>query len=375
VSWLEAFLHNYRGLVIAITHDRYFLDNVAGWILEIDAGGFYPFRGNYVGWLEAKSKRLLTEKKRNETLEKSIGRELEWVRQNAGAQRSKSKARMKTFEKMKEEREIRKANQRSEGGSLIIPEGPAFNGAAVQVRGVTVTMQMESGEMRTLIKNLSFELQQGDIMGVVGPNGSGKTTLLKVITGQRAPQSGSVQVNQSVVFGYNAQTRDKLSGTESVWEEIAQKRESIRINATHSMVSREYVAQFNFRGTDQQKKIAQLSGGERNRVHLAKSLAHGCNVLLLDEPTNDLDVDTLRALENALQNWGGAAIVVSHDRWFLDRICNNLLVFGKDGEVDWWPGNFLEYEAVRLESGEQDDSSKKGNDTQLIKRQMEIFKF
>jgi ATP-binding cassette ChvD family protein len=358
VLWLEKFLKSYSGLVIAITHDRYFLDNVAGFILEIDAGALYPFKGNYEKWMESKQMRLDREDKKNRSLEKQLSRELEWVRKGVKGQQVKNKARLRSFEEMKAEKQERIQNKRHEGGALLIPEGPPFSNVNVlSVRNLAAEF-----DGRVLFRNLNFDVKLGDIIGVVGGNGSGKSTLLRFIMGDKKPAAGEVEINDGVFVGYNEQSRDHLDEDEFVWKEIVGLNEFVQITPDFAMPARQYVAQFNFNGGDQTKRIGALSGGERNRVSLAKSMVKGINLLILDEPTNDLDVATLRALEDAINDWGGCAVVVSHDRWFLDRIANRLLVFG-EGEngqmVRLVEGGWSAYEQILKEERRDITTSKK----------------
>eukprot|EP00456_Euglypha_rotunda_P051152 TRINITY_DN4128_c0_g1_i6.p1 TRINITY_DN4128_c0_g1~~TRINITY_DN4128_c0_g1_i6.p1 ORF type:complete len:576 (-),score=68.29 TRINITY_DN4128_c0_g1_i6:164-1891(-) len=346
VAWIERFLKDYKGLVIAITHDRYFLDNVAGYILEIDAGRLIPFKGNYGEWLSQKQERLNSEKKQEKNLERILAQELEWIKKCSRGQQAKSKARVAAFEKKTEEKTTTALSRRIESGSLVIPEGPRLGDNVVTVNNLSVAF-----DDRIIFENISFQIRPGKALGIIGPNGSGKTTLLKCITSCQSPTSGSVSLGKSVCIGYNAQTREALDNTKTVWEEICGGREYIEVAKGTSVLARNYVAQFNFRGTDQQKRIGQLSGGERNRVSLAKSLAQGCNLIILDEPTNDLDVNTLRNLEEALVEFGGAAIVVTHDRWFLDRLADELLIFQEDGTAVHFQGNWSQWEAAQTRHG------------------------
>jgi sulfate-transporting ATPase len=338
VAWLEHFLHDYEGTVVAVTHDRYFLDNVAGWILELDRGRALPFEGNYSAWLTAKEKRLLQEEREADASAKTIARELEWVRSSPEARRSKSKARLAAYERMVSDAEQRATQSQAQ---IVIPSGPRLGNVVVDAENITKAY----GD-RLLIDNLSFRLPPGGIVGVIGPNGAGKTTLMRMITGQETPDSGTLRIGDTVKLGYVDQSRDALKPDATVWEEIADGRDEIELGK-RKVPSRAYVGAFNFKGADQQKKVGQLSGGERNRVHLAKMLKSGANFLLLDEPTNDLDVDTLRALEDALAEFAGCALVVSHDRWFLDRIATHILAFEGESHVEWFQGNFEDYEADR----------------------------
>jgi ATP-binding cassette ChvD family protein len=338
VAWLEHFLGDYGGTVVAVTHDRYFLDNVAGWILELDRGRALPFEGNYTAWLEAKEKRLLQEERESVAQARTITRELEWVRSSPEARRTKSKARLAAYERMVSEAESRTTQSQAQ---IVIPAGPRLGDVVVEAEGISKAY----GD-RLLIDDLSFKLPAGGIVGVIGPNGAGKSTLIRMITGQEKPDSGTFRIGETVKLGYVDQSRDTLNPASTVWEEIAQGRDEIELGK-RKVPSRAYVGAFNFRGADQQKKVGQLSGGERNRVHLAKMLKSGANLLLLDEPTNDLDVDTLRALEEALVEFAGSAVVVSHDRWFLDRIATHMLAFEGGSHVEWFQGNYADYEADR----------------------------
>jgi ATP-binding cassette ChvD family protein len=339
VAWLERHLQDYRGTVVAITHDRYFLDNVAGWILELDRGRGIPYQGNYSGWLEQKRARLEAEARQENARKRTIDRELEWVRLNASARRNKPKARLKAYEALLAEDRNVKLDQ----VQIHIPAGPRLGEIVVEADGLTKGY----GE-RILIDGLSFKLPRGGIVGVIGPNGAGKTTLMRMITGQEQPDSGTLRLGDTVELAYVDQSRDALDPDKNVWEEISGGQDQIAVG-DRTINSRAYVAGFNFKGTDQQKKVAKLSGGERNRLHLAKLLRTGGNLLLLDEPTNDLDVDTLRALEEALLSFAGCAVVVSHDRWFLDRIATHVIAFEGDSQVRWFEGNFEAYESFRRE--------------------------
>ncbi len=337
ISWLERFLENYEGTVVAVTHDRYFLDNVAGWILEMDRGQCLPFEGNYSAWMEAKRKRQEIEKNQEESRQKAIERELEWIRASPRARQSKSKARIAAFDQL-----VAQQGDREIGRStIVIPPGPRLGGLVVEAKNVTKAF----GD-RLLIDNLSFNLPPGGICGIIGPNGAGKTTLFRMITGQEKPDSGEVRIGDTVVMGYVDQSRDALDPNKTVWEEVSGGYEMLQIGK-REIQSRAYLGSFNFRGADQQKKVGQLSGGERNRVHLAKMLKSQSNLLLLDEPTNDLDVDTLRALEEALLDFAGSVMVISHDRYFLDRISSHIMAFEGDSHVEWFEGNYQEYEADR----------------------------
>jgi energy-dependent translational throttle protein EttA len=339
VAWLERFLRDYAGTVVAITHDRYFLDNVAGWILELDRGRGYPFEGNYSGWLEQKRARLDQEEKADTARKRTLERELEWVRMAPKARMAKGKARLAAYEKLQAEAEA--AERGPDRLQIHIPPGPHLGDQVI----VVDHLGKGYGE-RLLIDDLSFSLPRAGIVGIIGPNGAGKTTLFRMITGAEAPDSGTITVGSSVDLAYVDQSRDALDPDKTVYEEITDGQDLLKVG-TREVNSRAYVASFNFRGSDQQKKVGVLSGGERNRVHLAKMLRRGGNVLLLDEPTNDLDVDTLRALEDALEAFPGCAVVISHDRWFLDRVATHILAFEGDSQVRWFEGNFSEYEAWR----------------------------
>jgi ATP-binding cassette ChvD family protein len=339
VGWLERHLHDYAGTVVAITHDRYFLDNVAGWILELDRGRGIPYQGNYSGWLEQKRERLAQEARQDNTRKRMIEQELEWVRLNASARRSKPKARLNAYEALLAEDRNVKLDQ----VQIHIPAGPRLGDVVVEAEGV----RKAYGD-RVLIEDLSFKLPRGGIVGVIGPNGAGKTTLMRMITGQEQPDAGTLKLGETVELAYVDQSRDALDPDKSVWEEVSGGADQIPLG-DRMINSRAYVAGFNFKGTDQQTKVAKLSGGERNRLHLAKLLRSGGNLLLLDEPTNDLDTDTLRALEEALLSFAGCAVVVSHDRWFLDRIATHVLAFEGDSQVRWFEGNFEAYESFRHE--------------------------
>ncbi len=347
VAWLERFLEAYPGTVIAVTHDRYFLDNVAGWILELDRGHGIPWQGNYSSWLEQKEKRLATEEKQQEALRKALERELEWVRQNPKARQAKSKARLQRFEELSSQ-EFQKRNETNE---IYIPPGPRLGDLVIEAQG----LKKGFGD-RLLFDNLSFNLPAGGIVGVIGPNGAGKTTLLRMMTGQEKPDAGELRIGPSVQLAYVDQSRQSLDDSKTVWQEISGGLDMITVG-NYETSSRGYVGRFNFRGTQQQQVIGELSGGERNRVHLAKVLKSGGNVLMLDEPTNDLDIETLRALEEALLSFPGCAIVISHDRWFLDRIATHILAFEGNSEVVWFEGNYAEYvEDLRRRKGDDADS-------------------
>ena len=337
VAWLQRFLHDFPGTVVTITHDRYFLDEVAGWILELDRGAGIPYEGNYSGWLEQKQKRLEQEGKAEDSRVKSLSRELDWVRAAPKARQAKSKARINAYEKMLAEENERQIDT----AKIHIPAGPRLGDIVINAEG----LRKAFGE-RLLIDDLSFRLPPGGIVGVIGPNGAGKTTLFRMITGGEAPDGGSFTVGDTVKLGYVDQSRDDLEDGKTVWEVISDGLDEIELGK-RTMASRAYVGQFNFKGGDQQKHVGQLSGGERNRVHLARMLKSGANLLLLDEPTNDLDVDTLRALEEALEEFAGCAVVVSHDRWFLDRIATHILAFEGNSHVEWFEGNYEAYEVDR----------------------------
>jgi energy-dependent translational throttle protein EttA len=337
VGWLEQHLQKYPGTVIAVTHDRYFLDNVAGWILELDRGQGIPWQGNYSSWLEQKQERLLREEKSESARQKTLERELEWIRMAPKARHAKSKARIKAYESLLGQ-EVEKRSQELE---IYIPPGPRLGDIVIESENLTKGY----GE-RLLFEGLSFKLPPGGIVGVIGPNGAGKTTLFRLITGQETADGGSFRIGETVKLAYVDQSRDILNADRSIWDEISDGQETVRLG-NRQVNSRAYVARFNFAGADQQKKVGGLSGGERNRVHLAKMLKSGANVLLLDEPTNDLDVNTMRALEEALENFAGCAVIISHDRWFLDRIATHILAFEGDSKVVWFDGNYTEYEADR----------------------------
>jgi ATP-binding cassette ChvD family protein len=337
VAWLEHFLGEFKGTVVAVTHDRYFLDNVAGWILELDRGHGIPWQGNYSSWLEQKEKRLEIEEKQESSRRKAMRAELEWVRQNPKGRRAKSKSRLARFEELSS-REFQKRNETQE---LYIPPGPRLGDVVVEAQGV----RKQFGE-RVLVDDLSFNLPPGGIVGVIGPNGAGKTTLFRMIVGREQPDAGTLKVGDTVDIAYVDQSRAALDGEKSVWEEVSDGQDIIQVG-NYETPSRAYVGRFNFKGSDQQKRVGDLSGGERNRVHLAKLLKSGGNVLLLDEPSNDLDVETLRALEEALLTFPGCAVVISHDRWFLDRVATHILAFEGDSQTTWFEGNYAEYEADR----------------------------
>jgi len=336
VGWLEQHLARYEGTVIAVTHDRYFLDNVAGWILELDRGEGIPFEGNYTSWLEQKSARLSVEEKQESKRQKTLKQELEWIRQNPKGRRAKSKARINQYEELLSDERV-KAREDME---IFIPAGPRLGDKVIVANGVS-----KGYDDRLLVENMEFRLPPGGIVGVIGPNGAGKTTLFKMITGEEKPDSGSIELGETVKLGYVDQNRP-LDPAKTIWEEISGGNE-VLVLGKREVNSRAYVARFNFAGSDQQKKVTELSGGERNRVHLAKMLKEGANVLLLDEPTNDLDVNTLRALEEALLDFAGCAVVISHDRWFLDRVATHILAFEGNSQVYWFEGNYEEYEESR----------------------------
>lgn len=337
VAWLERFLHDFAGTVIAVTHDRYFLDNVAGWILELDRGHGIPWEGNYSTWLDQKEKRLEVEEKQESARMKAMKAELEWVRTNPKGRHAKSKARLARFEELSGE-ELQKRNETKE---IYIPPGPRLGSVVAEVEGIS-----KAFGNRLLIDDLSFRLPPGGIVGIIGPNGAGKTTLFRMLAGTEHPDSGTIRIGETVKVAHVDQSRDSLDDNKTVWEEISDGLDIITVG-TYTTPSRSYCGRFNFKGSDQQKRIGDLSGGERNRVHLAKLLKSGGNVLLLDEPTNDLDVETLRALEEALLDFPGCAVVISHDRWFLDRIATHMLAFEGDSKVVWFEGNYADYEADR----------------------------
>ena len=337
VAWLEHHLYQYPGTVIAVTHDRYFLDNVAGWILELDRGHGIPWKGNYSSWLEQKQERLRKEEKAESHRQKTLERELEWIRMTPKARQIKSKARISAYEKLL----TRESASRARDLEIYIPPGPRLGNLVVEAENLS-----KGYGDRLLVENLSFFLPPGGIVGVVGPNGAGKTTLFKMITDQETPDAGSIRIGQSVRMAYVDQSRESLDPEKTIWDVISNKEDVIELGNL-SIKSRAYVARFNFTGADQQKKVGMLSGGERNRVHLSCMLKQGANVILLDEPTNDLDVNTLRALEEALGNFAGCAVVISHDRWFLDRIATHILAFEGDSRAIWFEGNYSEYEADR----------------------------
>ena len=334
VAWLERFLKDFTGTVVAVTHDRYFLDNVAGWILELDRGQGIPWEGNYSSWLEQKEARLEEEEKSEKKHQNAIKAELEWVRSNAKGRRAKSKARLAAFEELSSS----DYQKRSETSELYIPPGPRLGDKVIEANGLS-----KSYDDKLLYENMSFSLPRGGIVGVIGPNGAGKTTLFRMLTDQEKPDAGDISVGETVKIAYVDQSRDSLNGENSVWQEISGGLDNLTVE-NHTFSSRGYVSRFNFKGDSQQKRVKDLSGGERNRVHLAKLLKSGGNLLLLDEPTNDLDVETLRALEEALLNFPGSVVVISHDRWFLDRIATHILAFESDSKVTFFDGNYSEYE-------------------------------
>ncbi len=337
VAWLERFLDDYKGTVVAVTHDRYFLDNVAGWILELDRGRGLPYEGNYTDWLETKEKRLEQEAAQEKARQKTIASELEWVRANPKARQAKNKGRLARFDELVQ----REEEQRRETTELFIPTGERLGDKVIEINGIT-----KSFDEKCLIENFSALIPRGAIVGIIGGNGAGKSTLFKMITGKEEPDEGSIELGPTVTIAYTDQSRASLDGKKSVWEEISDSQDIIRIGR-HEIATRAYVGRFNFKGTDQQKQIGSLSGGERNRVHLAKTLREGANVLLLDEPTNDLDVETLRALEEAILSFAGTALIVSHDRWFLDRVATHIIAFEGDSHLEMIEGSYSDYEADR----------------------------
>ena len=337
VAWLQRFLHDFPGTVVTVTHDRYFLDEVAGWILELDRGEGIPYEGNYSGWLEQKQKRLQQEGRQDVARQRSLANELEWVRASPRGRQAKSKARLTAYEDL-----LKQSQEKTiDNAKIVIPPGPRLGDLVIE------SLNLVKGYSdKLLVDDLSFKLPPGGIVGVIGPNGAGKTTLFRMITGQDSPDGGSINVGETVKLGYVDQSRDDLNPNSTVWEEISDGLEEIELGK-RKMQSRAYCGMFNFRGADQQKKVGQLSGGERNRVHLAKMLKSGANLILLDEPTNDLDVDTLRALEEALLDFAGCAVVISHDRWFLDKIATHILAFEGDSSIQWFEGNYQAYEEDR----------------------------
>lgn len=338
VAWLEHHLRDYKGTVVMVTHDRYFLDNVTGWILELDRGQGIPYEGNYTSWLEQKQKRIEQEAREESARQKTLANELEWIRKNPKARQAKSKARINAYEELLSEASKEQITQ----AYINIPMTDRLGDLVIEAKNIS-----KSFGDRVLIDNLSFKIPKGAIVGIIGPNGAGKTTLFKMITGQEKPDSGEIIIGETVDLGYVDQSRDELSADKTIWEEISDGLDIIELGKKQ-MPSRAYVGQFNFKGTDQQKKIGQLSGGERNRVHLAKMLKKGANVILLDEPTNDLDVDTLRSLEEGISNYPGCVLVTSHDRWFLDRLATHILAYEDDGHVEWFEGNFEDYEKDKI---------------------------
>jgi ATP-binding cassette ChvD family protein len=337
VAWLERFLKDYAGTVVAVTHDRYFLDNVAGWILELDRGSGIPWEGNYSSWLEQKQRRLAIEEKAETRRQRTLARELDWIRMSPRARQAKGKARLNAYEELLNQDTAQKIEQ----VEIYIPPGPRLGDIVVEARGV----RKGYGDL-LLMDDMNFTLPRGGIVGVIGPNGAGKTTLFRMITGQEQPDAGTLRLGETVQIGYVDQSRDALHAEKTVWEEVTDGRDEVELGK-RSVPSRAYVSWFNFKGRDQQRRVGSLSGGERNRVHLAKLLKGGANLLLLDEPTNDLDVDTLRALEEALLAFAGCAVVISHDRWFLDRLATHMLAFEGDSRVEWFEGNYQDYEADR----------------------------
>ena len=358
VAWLEHFLHDFPGTVVAITHDRYFLDNVAGWILELDRGAGIPYEGNYSGWLEAKSDRLAAESKQQSAHEKAMKEELEWVRKGAKARQAKSKARLAAYERMVEEQESMRGAQTH--AHIQIPPGPRLGNVVLEVEG----LKKSYGD-KVLFDNLTFKLPPNGIVGVIGPNGAGKSTMFKLITGQETPDGGTIRVGETVKLAYVDQSRDDLKPDDTIWQAISGGTDIMMVGK-REINTRAYVGSFNFKGGDQQKKVGQLSGGERNRVHLAKTLASGGNLILLDEPTNDLDIETLQNLEEALEEFAGCAVVISHDRWFLDRLATHILAFEGDSHVEWFEGNFEAYE--------EDKKRRLGTDA-LIPHRIKFQKF
>ena len=338
VAWLEHHLKDYKGTVVMVTHDRYFLDNVTGWILELDRGQGIPYEGNYTSWLEQKQKRIEQEAREESARQKTLANELEWIRKNPKARQAKSKARINAYEELLAEATKEQITQ----AYINIPMTDRLGDMVIEAKNISKAF----GD-RVLIDNLSFKIPKGAIVGIIGPNGAGKTTLFKMITGQEKPDSGEIIIGETVDLGYVDQSRDELRADKTIWEEISDGLDIIELGKKQ-MPSRAYVGQFNFKGTDQQKKIGQLSGGERNRVHLAKMLKKGANVILLDEPTNDLDVDTLRSLEEGIMNYPGCVLVTSHDRWFLDRLATHILAYEDDGHVEWFEGNFEDYEKDKI---------------------------
>ncbi|MCB1333556.1 MAG: energy-dependent translational throttle protein EttA, partial [Roseivivax sp.] len=334
VEWLENHLKEYAGAVLMITHDRYFLDNVVEWILELDRGKYFPYEGNYSTYLEKKAKRLAQEEREESGRQKALKEELDWIRQTPAARQTKSKARIRKFEQLQEAQEGRKPGK----AQIVIQVPERLGGKVIEAKGISKAY----GD-KLLFEDLSFTLPPGGIVGVIGPNGAGKSTLFKLLTGKEEPDGGEISIGETVRLGFVDQSRDHLDDSKNVWEEISDGLDYMKVNG-HDMSTRAYVGAFNFKGQDQQKNVGKLSGGERNRVHLAKMLKEGGNVLLLDEPTNDLDVETLAALEDAIENFAGCAVVISHDRFFLDRICTHILAFEGEAHVEWFEGNFADYE-------------------------------
>lgn len=349
VGWLEQYLAKFPGTVIAVTHDRYFLDNVAGWILELDRGEGIPWKGNYTSWLEQKDKRMASEQKENSKKAKTLERELEWIRQGAKARQSKSKARIDAYETLLKEPSAEKLQEMT----IYIPPGPRLGNIVIEAQGVT-----KGFDKKVLLDGVDFSIPKGAIVGVIGPNGVGKSTLFRMITGKDKPDNGSFKVGETVKIAYVDQTRETLDPNKSIFEELSGGQDVIQLGG-REVNARQYVSWFNFSGTDQQKKVGTLSGGERNRVNLAKILKEGANLLLLDEPTNDLDVNTMRALEEALNGFGGSAVVISHDRWFLDRVCTHTMAFEGDSKIYFYPGCFSEYEADRKKRMGEDSAPKR----------------
>jgi len=356
VAWLQHHLEAFPGCVILVTHDRYFLDQVTKWTLELDRGKGVPYEGNYSSWLEQKEKRVRTEQSESEARQRAIARELEWVRSSAKARQAKSKARLAAYDRMVNEQE----REKQSFAAIQIPPGPRLGNMVIEVQG----LEKEYGD-KVLFENLSFKLPPNGIVGVIGPNGAGKSTLFKLITGQEKPDAGSIRLGDTVKLAYVDQSRDALDPNKTVWQSISGGLDVIKVG-NRELVSRSYVGSFNFKGGDQQKKVGQLSGGERNRVHLAKTLTEGGNVILLDEPTNDLDIETLQNLEDALEQFAGCAVVISHDRWFLDRLCTHILAFEGDSHVEWFEGNFEAYE--------EDKKRRLGSDS-LIPHRIKFQKF
>ncbi|MDA3887342.1 MAG: energy-dependent translational throttle protein EttA, partial [Allgaiera sp.] len=338
IAWLQKHLIEYKGTILCVTHDRYFLDDITSWILELERGRGIPYEGNYSAWLEQKAKRVAQESREDKSKQKVLEKELEWIRAGAKARQAKSKARISAYEKMAEE----SVKDRVGKAQIIIPNGPRLGGKVIEVEGLKKHM----GD-KLLIEDLSFSLPPGGILGVIGPNGAGKSTLIKMITGQETPDEGTITIGDTVKLAYVDQSRDALDANHNVWEEISGGAEVIHLGDA-SVASRSYVGAFNFMGGDQQKKVGLLSGGERNRVHMAKLLKEGGNVLLLDEPTNDLDVETLQALESAIEDFAGCAVIISHDRFFLDRLCTHILAFEGDAHAEFFEGNFEDYEADKI---------------------------